>query len=107
MALRVASPISNSLGMETGHTSAQSPQAVHSFSSTNLAFFRTLTWKFPIYPETSLTSLLVSSVILGCLPASLIFGARIQMEQSIVGKVLSICAILPPMLGSFSTRVTL
>ncbi len=80
-----------------------SPHAVHS-SVTYLGFLDTFTLKFPMYPLTSLTSLFVNSSMFGCLPASDIFGARMHMEQSMVGKVLSICAILPPMLGSFSTR---
>ena len=38
--------------------------------------------------------------------ASTIFGVRIQAEQSRVGKVLSSCDILPPILGVFSTIST-
>ena len=45
--------------------------------------------------------------MLECEFASIILGARIHMAQSLVGKVLSSCAILPPMLGDFSTRCTL
>ena len=46
------------------------------------------------------------SRMFGCRPASAIFGARMQIEQSMVGKVLSIWAMRPPMEGSFSTRTT-
>ena len=44
---------------------------------------------------------------MGCELASIILGARIHMAQSLVGKVLSSCAILPPTLGNFSTKYTL
>ena len=46
-------------------------------------------------------------MILGCIEASTIFGVRMQAEQSNVGKVLSSWAILPPILGCFSTISTL
>src|SRR5208337_973365 len=106
MALLEERPELNSSGRTTGHTSAQSPQAVQSFSDTYRAFFRILTPKLPTYPLTSITSDRVRSFILGCRPASVIFGPSIQMEQSIVGKVLSSFAIWPPMEGFFSTRTT-
>ena len=35
------------------------------------------------------------------------FGDSMHIEQSLVGKVLSSCAILPPMVGAFSTRIDL
>ena len=35
------------------------------------------------------------------------FGETIHIEQSLVGKVLSSWVIIPPMVGDFSTRLTL
>ena len=43
----------------------------------------------------------------GCLPASTNFGETIHIAQSFVGKVLSNCAITPPILVLDSTRYTL
>ena len=40
-------------------------------------------------------------MILSFCAHSTIFGVRIQDEQSSVGNVLSICVILPPMVGFF------
>ncbi len=37
----------------------------------------------------------------GFLPTSTIFGASMQMEQSMVGNVLSSCADRPPIVGDF------
>ena len=50
------------------------------------------------------TSVYVRTSMFGCRPTSTSLGARIHMEQSLVGKVLSSCAMWPPMLGAFSTR---
>src|SRR4030042_1403143 len=47
------------------------------------------------------------SWMFGCLPAVTSFGARIHMEQSFVGNVLSSCAMVPPMLVDSSRRYTL
>ena len=44
--------------------------------------------------------------MLGCRPASIIFGPRIQVLQSRVGKVLSNWAMCPPMEGIRSTKYT-
>ena len=49
---------------------------------------------------------MVFTVMLGWLPTSDILGVHMQAEQSMVGKVLSNLGILPPMVGSRSTRVT-
>ena len=62
--------------------------------------------KLPTYPQMLVTSVRLISFMRGWRPASAILGARIQIEQSMVGKVLSIWAILPPMDGSFSTKTT-
>ena len=67
-------------------------------------FLPTVTLKLPMNPSTFSTSLLLNRVMFLWLPTSTIFGVRIQAEQSRVGKVLSNCAICPPMEGSFSTR---
>ena len=53
-----------------------------------------------------LTSECVRSLTFGWREISTIFGARMQIEQSRVGKVLSSCAIRPPIDGSFSIRYT-
>ncbi|AEK20717.1 hypothetical protein GYY_09355 [Methanococcus maripaludis X1] len=42
--------------------------------------------------------------MLGWLAADTIFGARIHIAQSSVGKVFASCAILPPIDSSLSTR---
>ena len=69
----------------TGQTSEHLPHAVHSFSSTYLAFLRTVTLKLPTNPVTESISLWLRSSMLGCRPASIILGPKIHMEQSIVG----------------------
>jgi len=61
-----------------------------------------VTVKSPSFPEISFTSLSVRSSIFTCRPTSTSFGARIHMEQSLVGKVLSNWAMTPPMPGDFS-----
>ncbi len=60
--------------------------------------------KFPASPETSLNVALVMISTLGCLADSTSLGARIQIEQSFVGKVLSRAAITPPMAADVSTK---
>src|SRR4030067_3571848 len=107
MAFLVPKPISNSLGHDTVQTSVHSPQPVHFSGSTNRAFFKILTLKLPGSPSTSFTSEYVSRVMFSRRLTSIIFGDRMQIEQSIVGKVLSSWDILPPMLGVFSTREAL
>src|SRR4030042_168837 len=104
MAFLLDRPISNSLGTFDGHFSRHSPQPVHFVSSTYLAFLSTFTLKLPTFPSTPTTSAYVITFVFGWLKQSAIFGARMHIEQSFVGKVLSSCAILPPMLGVFSTR---
>ena len=107
MAFRIPSPSSNSFGTSIGQFSEHMPQPVHFVSSTYLGFLRTFTTKFPTDPLISCTSEYVNNSTFGWRKHSIIFGARMHIEQSIVGKVLSSCAILPPMLGDFSTRYTL
>ncbi len=45
--------------------------------------------------------------MLGCLPISTIFGAAVQIEQSLVGNVLSNFTIDPPIEGDLSNNTTL
>src|SRR5512145_3148137 len=87
-----------------GHFSWQIPQPVQSSSLTKRAFFLIVTLKLPTKPVTFTTSLHVSKVMFGCVPASTIRGVRMHAEQSSVGKVLSNCAMCPPMDGSRSTK---
>jgi len=62
------------------------------------------TEKSPSVPEIPVTSARVISSMLTCRPTSTSLGARIHMEQSLVGNVLSNWAMTPPMAGDFSTR---
>jgi len=48
--------------------------------------------------------LLVIMFMFRCRPTSTSLGEIIHMAQSLVGKVLSSLAIIPPMLDEFSTR---
>ena len=43
-------------------------------------------------------------MIFSCLPVATSFGDSMHIEQSFVGKVLSSCDIVPPMLGVVSRR---
>src|SRR4030042_2727920 len=86
-----------------GHFSQHTPHPVHKSWSIKRARFRMVTVKFPIYPSTFSTSLQVNKVIFLWLPTSNILGVRMHAEQSRVGKVLSNCAMCPPMDGSRST----
>ena len=98
--------MSNSLSMRPAilHSSAQTPQPTHLSMSMYRGFRTTRTVKLPTWPCTSLTSAYVTSSMFSCLAASTILGVSMHAEQSSVGKVLSSCAILPPMLGSLSRR---
>src|SRR4030042_2692628 len=100
-------PRSNSLSILTGQTSAHRPHPTHLSSCTYLALRLTLTSKLPMNPLTSSTSEYESNVMFGFLESSTILGASMHIAQSPVGKVLSSCAMTPPMLGCFSTRYTL
>ena len=51
-----------------------------------------------------MSSELVTISMFRCLPASTSLGARVHIEQSLVGKVLSSWAMWPPRAGAFSTR---
>ena len=96
----------NSAFTETGQTLAQSPHPVHLSKLTKRGALVNLTLNFPGSPSTDSTvrSVLIST--LGWRPTSTSFGDNIQAEQSFVGKVLSSCAMTPPMLIPFSTRYT-
>ena len=107
MAPLLSRPMLNSFGcFFIGHFSVHRPHPVHRSILTFLAFLRILTVKFPTKPETSSTSLYVCRVIFSWAPASTIRGVKIHAAQSKVGNVLSNCAILPPMVGFFSTIST-
>ncbi len=93
-----------SWGTVTGQAFMHSPHPVHFSSSMNLAFLTSLTLKPPFAALTFLTSVWVMISMLGWLSTSYIWGASMQMEQSLVGKVLSSLAIMPPMLAVSSTR---
>ena len=105
-ALREAMAASNSLGRTTGQTGSHSPQRVHSLVTKPACCWMAIR-KAPALPSTFTTSALFSTSMLGCSPTSESFGASMQTEQSSVGKFLSRAAILPPMDGPFSTRITL
>src|SRR5690606_41219835 len=80
------------------------PQPTHSSSLMQRGFRLIVTWIFPVYPATPVTSEQVSSVILVWFFTSDIFGVRMQAAQSSVGKVLSNIAMCPPIEGFRSTR---
>jgi len=65
-----------------------------------------VTSKLPASPDTLWTSESVSSSMFMCRPTSTSFGEIIHMAHSLVGKVLSSWAIVPPMAGEASTRYT-
>jgi len=83
---------------------AHTPHAVHFASSTKRGCLSTLAVKFPGVPETFFRVALVMISMLGCLADSTSLGAKIQIEQSLVGKVLSSAAITPPMAEDLSTK---
>src|SRR5208283_584157 len=106
MAFLVPRFISHSLGYSMGQTSLHSPQPVQFLAITYFGFLRTFTLKLPTYPSTLRMSALVITWTLGWRITSTILGPSIHMLQSKVGKVLSSCAMCPPMLMFFSTRYT-
>src|SRR3972149_3197696 len=91
----------------TRHFCAHTPHPLHfsSFMYRLLLFISTL--KFLGSPDRPSTLALVTRMMFGCLPASTSLGARIHIEQSFVGKVLSSWPITPPMLEDCSTKYTL
>ena len=102
--LRVAIPMSNSLGTVTGQKWAHSPQATQALESTRLARLSTLTLKAPALPVTCSTSESARISMFGFCPAATILGVRMHAAQSSVGKVLSNMAMRPPMVPLRSTR---
>ena len=62
------------------------------------------TVKLPASPSMAVTEARVRSSMFRCRPTSTSLGEIIHMEQSLVGKVLSSCAMEPPMAGLFSIR---
>jgi hypothetical protein len=97
---------SSSSGTLTGHASMQAPQPVHLSGSTYLARVTSRTAKRPFCRFTFFTVVFVRISMFGWLSTSYMRGASMQMEQSLVGKVLSSRAMSPPMLGVSSTRYT-
>ena len=96
-----------SSGMATGQASTHLPQPVHFSSSTKVAFFSSRTLNPPPSSCSTLrTSVLVMISMLGCELTSYILGASMQIEQSLVGKVLSSRAMVPPIDGVSSTSST-
>ena len=91
----------------TGHTGTHSPQLVHLSGSTKRAWWWIVAVKAPGSPSRPASSELVTISTLRCRPTSTSFGERMHIEQSLVGKVLSSCAMWPPRAGDFSTRWTL
>ncbi len=104
MAWRVPSSRLNSSLMVTGQTLTHSPQPVHFSRLTNRACLSRVTLKLPGSPVTSTSSVRAWTLMLACRPTSTSLGEIIHMAQSLVGKVLSIWAMVPPMAGPFSTK---
>ena len=80
------------------------PHPVHRDSSMKRACFFTVTVKLPAWPAMLSTSLSVRISMSLWRPISTRRGAIVHMAQSFVGKVLSSCAITPPIAGLLSTR---
>ena len=96
-AFRFASPWLCSLGVSTGQTLAHSPQEVHFNKSTYLGFSLTFAVKLPSSPSSDRSSVFVNNSMFRCRPTSTSLGEMTHMVQSLVGKVLSSRAIIPPM----------
>jgi hypothetical protein len=85
----------------------QAPQPVHFDAITKRGCCLMLTVKFPGCPSTRSTSLKVRISMSLCRPISTRRGAMVHIAQSLVGKVLSSCAMTPPMAGPRSAKYTL
>src|ERR1019366_4632707 len=107
MALRSPNPRSNSDGSVTGHGVVQAPQPVHFDEITKRGCCLIRTVKFPGCPSTCSTSLKVRISMSLCRPISTRRGAMVHMAQSLVGNVLSSCAMTPPMAAPRSDKYTL
>jgi hypothetical protein len=88
----------------TGQYMVQIPQAVHRSSLMYRGAVVTRAVKFPASPSTDSRLAFVNTLIFGDRPISTNLGPSIQMAQSLVGKVLSSRAMVPPMDADFSTR---
>jgi hypothetical protein len=107
-ALRDTSPSLNWSGTATVQDCSHCRHPVQADSSTNLGLRRRVTWKSPAASRTiRVTSESVCTVTFRWCVVAPIFGVEMQLAQSRVGKTLLRRIILPPMLGSFSTRRTL
>src|SRR4030042_863274 len=107
MALAGAMSLSNELTPSIGQCSAHTPQPVHLSSRMYLECFVIVTLKSPAFPSTFLSSAWVRRVMFSCLPVATSFGDTMHIAQSLVGKVLSSCAIVPPLLRPASSMYTL
>ena len=106
MALPSPNPRLNSSGILTGQTSVQAPQPVHLARSMKRGWLSRVARRWPGSPSTSFNSVRVWTSMLLCRPTSTSLGEMIHMAQSLLGKVLSNWAMVPPMAGPFSTRWT-
>ena len=97
MALRWLSPWLKSAGTSTGQTLTHSPQPEQMSSSMKRGCLTTFAWKSPGWPESSVSSARLMISMLGSDATSISLGEIMQVEQSLVGKVLSNWAITPPM----------
>lgn len=90
----------------TGQFSTHAPQPVQRSMSIVRAFFLTLTLKLPGSPSTASRSAYVINSMFKCRPTSTSLGEMIHIAQSLVGKVLSNCDMIPPIEGDFSSKYT-
>ncbi len=91
----------------TGQARIHSPHPLHFSGSTYLGLLVSVTTKSPGEPVNSVISAFPMISMFGCAPVPTSFGDKIHMAQSFVGKVLSNCGMIPPILGCSSTKYTL
>src|SRR5574342_1050025 len=99
MALFVESSWLKESGTGIGQYSRQVVQPVQRSSFTYRGLRSSVIWKSPAWPSTASTSVYVRISMFGWRSHSMNFGDSMHIEQSLVGKVLSSCAIFPPMVG--------
>ena len=97
------SPLNGS-GTFTGHFSAHWPQVIHFSSLTYRGCFSIWARKLPGSPCRSSKRLLVIISIFAWPATWTSLGENMQVEQSLVGKVLSSRAMAPPRVWDFSKR---
>jgi len=101
---RMSRPRLKSLATTLGQTSEHLLQATHFCISIYFGACLTVTVRSPISPVTSTTSALVNNSMFRRRPHSTSLGDSKHSEQSLVGKILSSWAMMPPIPGFFSTR---